>query len=175
VRLFYALRLPDETVARLVDWQRTAFAAASECRVVVPENLHVTVAFLGSRPAEELPSLLAALPETSAAVAGELELTVSRYRETRSVGMLVFDDLEGRVAALAERVHARLEELRAYRREARAWLPHVTVVRFRRAPRLRPSLPDLGPVNPSDLALYHSVLRPTGAQYHVLDSVALGG
>jgi len=30
-------------------------------------------------------------------------------------------------------------------------------------------------VRPSDAALYHSVLRPTGAQYEVLERVALGG
>ena len=41
--------------------------------------------------------------------------------------------------------------------------------------RLSPQLPDLGAVNPSEAALYHSLLRPTGAQYEVLESVSLGG
>jgi hypothetical protein len=49
------------------------------------------------------------------------------------------------------------------------------VARFRAQPRLAPAVPDLGAISPSELALYHSVLRPTGAQYAILESVALGG
>ena len=99
-----------------------------------------------------------------------------RYRETRSVGMVVLDDEERRAGALADDVFAALEELGVYERERRQWLPHVTVLRFRgRPPRLTPALPDLGPVSPSEVALYHSVLRPSGAQYEILESVALGG
>jgi 2'-5' RNA ligase len=175
MRLFYALRLPDETVSRLVSWQDVALRTASGCRIVAPENLHFTVAFLGNRPAEELPDLLQALREAAGAAGGRLQLSLSRYRETRSVGMLVFEDAERRARAVADDLHGRLEALGVYEREKRQWLPHATVLRFRRPPRLQPELPELGVVSPSDLALYHSVLRPSGAQYHVLDSVALGG
>jgi 2'-5' RNA ligase len=59
--------------------------------------------------------------------------------------------------------------------ERRPWLPHVTVLRFRSRPRLRPEPPDLGAFRTSDAAVYHSVLRSAGAQYEVLESVALGG
>jgi 2'-5' RNA ligase len=102
-------------------------------------------------------------------------LTVARYRETRSVGMVVLEDEQGRAARLAEVVGEGLERLGVYEREARRWLPHVTVLRFRRPPRARPAVPALGPVSPSEVALYHSVLRPTGAQYEILQSVPLGG
>jgi hypothetical protein len=49
------------------------------------------------------------------------------------------------------------------------------VARFRERPRLTPAVPDLGSFSPSEVALYHSVLRPAGAQYEILVSVALGG
>ena len=62
-----------------------------------------------------------------------------------------------------------------YEREQRRWLAHVTVVRFRERPRLRPPLPELGEVVPSDAAVYLSQLRPTGARYVVVESAALGG
>ena len=97
------------------------------------------------------------------------------YRETRSVGMLTLDDEGGRAEALALDLFGRLERLRVYRREAREWLPHITVMRFRERPRLRPPLPDVGRFSPSDAAVYLSRLRPSGAQYEVLDSFALGG
>jgi 2'-5' RNA ligase len=110
-----------------------------------------------------------------AARADRPALRAVRYRETRSVGMLVLEDEDGRAARLAGDVGERLETLGVYRREARAWLPHVTVVRFRTPPGLRPEPPDLGEVSPSGVALYTSSLRRSGAQYDVLESVPLGG
>lgn len=172
-RLFLALILPDDAVRRLVAWQRDAFAGVPDVRPVGAANLHVTLAFLGARPAEEVGPIAEAL-RCAAAAAVRPTLTVAAYRETRSVGMLRLDDAGGRASALAEHLHARLEALRVYERERRPWLPHLTVLRFRRPPRLAPRLPDLGPISPSEAAVYHSVLRPTGAQYEVLESVVLG-
>jgi RNA 2',3'-cyclic 3'-phosphodiesterase len=174
VRLFAALPLPEGTVRRLAAWQHAELADAPDTRIVPPGNLHVTLAFLGPRPASELDGVLDVLREAGAT--GEQPvLTATAYRETRSVGMLVLDDEDSRATRLAESVGESLERLGVYRREARRWLPHVTVLRFRRAPRLRPELPDLGQVSPSEVALYHSVLRPTGAQYEILQTVPLGG
>jgi 2'-5' RNA ligase len=100
-------------------------------------------------------------------------LSVSRYRETRSVGMLVLDDDGGRATVLADDAQERLERLGVYRREGRPWLPHVTVLRFRDRPRLDPPLPELEPFVPSEAAAYLSRLHPSGARYEVLDSVPL--
>ncbi len=86
--------------------------------------------------------------------------------------MVVLGDADGAATELAADVARRLESLGVYTPERRQWLPHVTVLRFRRPPRLRPELPDLGEVSPSEAAVYSSVLRPTGAQYEVLESVA---
>jgi RNA 2',3'-cyclic 3'-phosphodiesterase len=169
-RIFLALALPAEVVERLVDWQRRELRG----RLVVPANLHVTLAFLGSRPVGEVPAIARELCEAAATAAPPV-LGVRGYRETRSVGMLALEDRGGRAGALAEDVHDRLERLGVYRREARPWLAHVTVLRFRERPRLRPELPDLGQIVPSEAAVYHSVLRPSGAQYEILETAALGG
>ena len=171
-RLFCALRLPADTVERLVAWQHRL--PEGRFRVVPPQNLHVTLAFLGSRPASDVAAVGGALREAAAA-ASRPTLRASRYRETRSVGMLALDDEGGRAAALAADLGTRLERLGVYRREARPWLAHVTVVRFRAPPRLRAAPPDLGEVSPSDACVFISVLRSDGAQYAVLESVALGG
>jgi 2'-5' RNA ligase len=171
LRLFCALRLPRETVVELEAWQSRELRRG---RIVPPDNLHVTLAFLGGRPAVELPAVAGAL-RAAASEAASVRLHVRGYRETRSVGMLSFDDEGGHAAALAERLHAGLEELGLYRRESRRWLPHVTVIRFRDRPGLRPRLPELGEVVPSDAAVYLSRLRPGGAQYEALETVVLGG
>lgn len=173
LRLFCGLRLPDETVEELSRWQAQAFGEAGGVRVLGREQLHVTLAFLGSRPAGELEAIATEL--RAAALAAEpATLTVKGYRETRSVGMLVLDDEGGRATSLAVELHERLERLGVYERERREWLPHLTVIRFRERPRLKPSLPELGPFVTSEAAVYMSVLRPSGAQYSVLESVGVG-
>jgi len=178
IRLFCALRLPDETSDALVEWQTLSQERRSlpdgPFRPVAPDNLHVTLAFLGHRPRRDVEPIAAELG-AAAQAAGQVRLSVCGYRETRSVGMLVLDDAEGAAAALAADLHARLERLSVYERERRPWLPHVTVVRFRERPRLDPPLPELGQVVPSGAAVYHSVLRPTGAQYVALQEFGVGG
>lgn len=171
LRLFLGLRLPGGALDALARWQAEHLRGG---RVVPREHLHVTLAFLGHRSAGNLPGILGALRD-AAAGAGRVVLRVERWRETRSVGMLVLADEEGRAAALAGDVQERLERLGVYRREARPWLPHLTVLRFRERPRLRPPLPELGDVVPSDAAAFLSRLRPGGAQYEVLETHALGG
>jgi len=170
-RLFCALRLPEATLDALWEWQTGHIRGG---RAVPREHLHLTLAFLGHRPVTELGGIVGALRDAAAA-ADPIRLVSERYRETRSVGMLVLTDLAGAATSLADDLFGRLERLGVYEREQRPWLPHVTVLRFRERPRLQPPVPDLGEVSPSDAAVYHSVLRSTGAQYVVVDSFALGG
>jgi RNA 2',3'-cyclic 3'-phosphodiesterase len=173
LRLFLALPLPKATRDRLVEWQAAELRAA-DGRLVPPGNVHVTLAFLGHRPVEEIDAITDAMRAVAAASERPV-LEAARYRETRSVAMVVLADEGGRATCLAERLFDALEALGVYERERRGWLPHVTVLRFRRPPRLDPVVPDLGRFSPSEVALYHSVLRPTGAQYEIRESVALGG
>jgi RNA 2',3'-cyclic 3'-phosphodiesterase len=170
LRLFCALRLPEDVLDAVERWGREALSE----RVVQRPNVHVTLAFLGHRPAADLAGIVEAA-RAAAQAAAPIVFRPLRYRETRSVGMLVLDDDAGAASALAADLSARLVALGVYRPEARPWLPHLTVVRFRTQPRLRPPLPPLGTFSPSDAAVYHSVLRSTGAQYEVVESFALGG
>jgi 2'-5' RNA ligase len=172
LRLFCALTLPAEALDRLEAWQ--AGLPAGRHRCVPRDNLHVTLAFLGSRPAEEVDAIAAALA-AAAGAARPILLRELCYRETRSVGMVVFDDEDGTAGALARDLHGRLERLGVYEPERRTWLPHVTVVRFRERPRLSPALPGLGAVAPSGAAVYMSQLRPTGAEYVVVQECRLRG
>lgn len=170
-RLFCGLRFPDETLEALSRWESEHVHGG---RPVPRDHLHVTLAFLGHRPLAELEPILGALREAATAAA-PIRLVPERYRETRTVGMLTLSDLDGRAARLADDLQGRLEQLGVFRREGRPWLPHVTVVRFRDRPRLQPPLPDLAEIVPSDAAAFISQLRPSGAQYLVVDSFALGG
>jgi RNA 2',3'-cyclic 3'-phosphodiesterase len=170
-RLFCAIRLPDGVLDTLVAWQQLHVPRG---RPVPRPNLHVTLAFLGSTPRGRIDDVAAVLRK-AARSARPIELEPVRYRETRSVGMLVLSDVNDAAAAFADDVHAGLEAHGLYEREARRWLPHVTVVRFKERPRLHPPLPETGAFAPSDAAVYLSRLSPRGAEYAVLESVELGG
>jgi 2'-5' RNA ligase len=170
LRLFLALRLPQDVVAEIERWQHEQLR---NVRLVAREHLHVTLAFLGHRRSGELDAIVGALRDAAAEV-DEIRLMPLRYRETRSVGMLVLEDDGGSAAVLADALQERLERLGVYRREHRPWLPHLTVARWRDRPRLRPEPPPRRTFVPSDAAAYLSRLRPGGAEYRVLESVALG-
>ena len=167
LRLFLALELPASIEDVLRAWGTRHLGRGRPV-----ESFHVTLAFLGSRPRKELDGILGALRE-SAAEAAPAPLEPVRYRETRSVGMLVLADPSGEATRLAERVQTRLERLGVYRREARPWLPHVTVVRFRERPRLGPPLPETGTFVPSGAAAFLSRLHRSGARYEVIESCPL--
>lgn len=165
LRLFLALELPSDVSEALAAWSYR-FLDGGGRRI---ESFHVTLAFLGARPRSELEPIISALREASSETAS-FELEPLRYRETRSVGMLVLGDESGAATRLAVALQSRLERLGVYRREARPWLPHVTVLRFRERPRLDPPSPAIARFAPSGAAAFLSRLRPTGARYEVLES-----
>lgn len=168
LRLFLALELPDEVVDALVAWGAQHLEHGRPV-----QSFHVTLAFLGWQPEDALDVVLPTVRE-EAPRTPPFRLAPLRYRETRSVGMLVLSDPSGEAARLAERLQRRLEEAGLYRREARPWLPHVTVLRFRERPRLSPPLPEIAPFAPSGVAALLSRLHPSGARYEVLESCSLG-
>ena len=170
LRLFLALELPAATLHVLEAWAQEHLRGG---RVVPREHLHVTLAFLGSRPARELPAIVGALRASVEELDPTIALEPSRWRETRSVGMVVLDDRAGAATLLAGSLHERLEALGVYRPESRPWLPHLTVLRFRERPKLVPPLPETGTFVPSGAAAYLSRLHPSGARYVVLERVSL--
>jgi 2'-5' RNA ligase len=89
--------------------------------------------------------------------------------------MIVCRDVTGVAGVFAADVAERLEALGVYRREARAWLPHVTVLRSKRGGGAPLSVANIRSINVVRAALYASALRPAGAHYDVLETVALGG
>jgi 2'-5' RNA ligase len=167
LRLFLALRVPDEWAAAVAVWQSETFGGR-RLRVVPREHLHLTLVFLGSTPAAEVPGIVDRL-RAAAAAAGAIRLRPDGYRETRGAAMLTFEDLGGAGGALADALG---------RAEDRPWLPHVTVARYRERPKLRQDFPATLRTHvlvPSDAAAFLSKLRPSGAEYEVLASFALGG
>ena len=177
-RLFVALTLPDLTRRGLEAWQRTEIAGRHGVRPVAAPQLHITLAFLGNRPAADIEPIAAVVRSGAAGVRMPL-LEAVRYRETRHVGMVTLRELAAggeRSSAATEfangLMHA-LASLGVYRLENRPWLPHITVARFETRPGLAPASPDLPLFTPSEVVLYESKTGPGGSVYTALESVAL--
>jgi 2'-5' RNA ligase len=167
VRLFVAIRL-SEAIRR-----RIAAATPSHVRGirwVAPENLHLTLKFLGEVEEARAASVAEALRSIHAA---PFDLSMRGFGSFPGV---VWVGCEGPAAALAEaveRVCAGLD----FPRESRPFNPHVTIgrVKERRALRslkLDPSA-DFGTQRVESFALMRSDLTPRGPIYTALAEFAL--
>jgi RNA 2',3'-cyclic 3'-phosphodiesterase len=185
-RLFVALDLPDEARDGLVAWGREALADPA-LRPVAPESLHITLAFLGYRPEKEIEAIAAAVEE-SAAPAPWVELRDPEPRPPRGRARLyALPAVSPGAEALQAGLEQRLVEAGFYEPEKRPFWPHVTVARVRPEARgsRRPAVVS-GPPGPIPeelkeprlavrMALYRSVLQPSGARYVPLAQVELPG
>jgi 2'-5' RNA ligase len=185
-RLFVALDLPDEVREGIVAWGGDALADPA-LRPVAPESLHITLAFLGYRPEEEIERIAAAVEE-SAGPAPWVELRDPEQRPPRGRARLfALPAISPGAEALQAGIEQRLVEEGFYEPEKRPFWPHVTVARVRPEARgsRRPAVVSEppGPLPPElsepriavRMTLYRSVLQPTGARYVPLAQVELPG
>jgi 2'-5' RNA ligase len=185
-RLFVALDLPSPVRDELAAWGAKALGDPA-LRPVPAESLHITLAFLGSRPGRDADRVARAI-EQSVAPAPLLELLDPVARPPRGRARLFAVPV---LSPGAEQIQAQLSELliseRLYEPEKRPFWPHVTVARVRaegrgsrrpmRVERPPGSLPaELRKPNFSGrLTLYRSELQPSGARYVPLAQVKLPG
>ena len=165
---------PMSSATRLAAWADDHAHGAG--RLVPREHLHVTLAFLGSRPAGELRRDRRSAARGGARRRSRSQLAPAGWRETRSVGMA----RPRRPRAARPGVWPTIctgawRSSASTGASARPWLAHVTVLRYRERPRLGRRCPTIGTFVPSDAAAYLSRLHPTGARYEVLESTLLGG
>lgn len=184
LRAFIALDLPDVLREGIVEWGRRELRDPG-LRVVRPESLHVTLAFLGwtaERDVGRLEEIVAGLN----APAPELRLgdPVGRPAGRHPRLFALPASSPGAVALQAE-LQEKLVVARLYEPEKRAFWPHVTVARVKpeergsKRPAAVEELPGrlprklLSPFNCVRVTLYRSELQPQGARYTPLAQVEL--
>jgi 2'-5' RNA ligase len=154
----------------------TRTAAASGGRAVPADNLHVTLAFLGSLPERRLPELTDVAEEAAARVGPVVELSFDHLEHWRSAHIICASPAEPPMPIV---VLARtLQELlvgRGFTPDLKPFRPHVTVMRKVVHP--GPMCP-LGEAYPviwrfTELALIESRTLPEGALYSVVESFRL--
>jgi 2'-5' RNA ligase len=175
-RLFVALELPEAARSALVAF-RDAAADPAIWRPLAPEAIHLTLAFLGRRPAEDVATAGRALrdaagPAPRLALDGALLLPPRRAR----VLCASLADPDGTLGALQARVSDGLAAAGVYVPEKRPFRAHATVARLRpaaRAPRSLDVAPESLEFAGEALTLFESRLHPHGARYEALERVKL--
>ena len=184
MRLFVALEIPSAVrqhlrtliaELRAVDPERSKGRA----RWVRPENLHVTLKFIGHVDTDKLRPIREALSEIGSEASVQVRFHGVGFfpGEKRPRVLWVGIDASPNVVILAKGIDQRLVPV-GIAAETRAFTPHLTVARFdppgiseklREAMRNK-SDTDFGTLRTNEFHLVESKLKPTGAEYTTLQS-----
>lgn len=179
LRLFFAVELPEELLEAVQVAGAELRSRWPQGRWTRPENQHLTLKFLGATPEEDLAGVLRAGAEVARAhTAAEVALAdLGAFPSARRARVLWLgvSDPSGVLAALAGGLSAALEPL-GFASEARPFVPHLTLARFKSPVRTDAGL-SLGlsetTFEVTGLGLWRSHLSPKGARYELLESLPL--
>lgn len=176
-RLFVAAELPPRVAQELAWWARDCCGSDPALRLLPVASLHLTLAFLGRRPTEEVPALVGALASGSAlALPQDLGWQDAVWLPQRRPSVLAasLDDPAGALGPLRDAVVAALAGAVGWEPEARPFLAHVSVARVRAGARPRTlelPLPSPERFGLSSVTLFASQPLPEGPAYTALASV----
>lgn len=188
-RLFIALEPPPTVRRRLVaiqaEMKRLAGRNADDVRWVGPDNLHLTLQFLGAVPEARVDDVKAAIATVAkGAEVLHLELrgagAFPHGRKPRVLWAGLSGDV-GRLAALATDIGGALAPL-GFPPETRPFSPHITLGRSRDprgAPRLAAAVAGTSDASgaswrATEVELVQSHLSPAGSRYETIARAALG-
>ena len=160
LRLFFAIPCSPQLARDIVDWRDRN---PLEGKPVAPENLHLTLAFLGSQPRGQVEAL-AALAASLTPTAFTLHLDrLARWKN----GLLHLAPSQV-PPALADLERSLREQLliSGFSLETRPFKPHLTLARH--CPRLPASPTPTFDWPATEFALYASENTAKGSRYHVL-------
>lgn len=166
MRLFFAL-WPDQAVReQLADWSRELHAACGG-RPTRAENLHVTLAFLGSVEDARVAEVERAGSEV-VLHAISLVLDQPGYWKKNRIAWAGASIVPPELEALVSALRSALAKAQI-RFDAKSFVSHVTLLREAREPR---EMPTLEPIqwNLDGFALVQSVAQPRGSRYEIRKS-----
>jgi len=190
MRLFVALDIEEAIRQRLSVFLDGVCGFAPDANWARPENLHITLKFIGEQPAERLDPIRASLASLPTAVA-PIQISFRNYGffPTAKSPRVFWVGIEAGelLAALAKAVDVALGRV-DIPEETRAFSPHLTLARsgsgrpqrtrgdhpnkkFQRLQEKLTAMPplDFGTMTTREFFLYESKLSPKGARYTKLE------
>lgn len=184
IRCFLAVDIPEAAILdRLVAAGRDLLQTGNDLRPVSPENLHVTLRFLGDATPEMLRSVEAALDELHVASFTVEFRGLGFFKDPAYITVIWAGIKAGanELTAIFNMLEPRLQRA-GFRREPRGFSPHLTIARVK-VVRNRAALLDFvakrtdyafGSFTAQSLKLKRSVLTPQGPIYTTLKERAFG-
>jgi 2'-5' RNA ligase len=184
VRAFIAIDLDPALKSNVGDLIRKLEACRGEVRWTKPGGYHLTLKFLGwtdddkiARVKEILKDVALKHRSFALRLAGTGAFPGERSPRVLWVGVSADPGL----AALQGDLEGALEQ-EGFPREGRDFKPHLTLGRVKGKDRLEKVMAeldkhrddDLGGMTARRVALFESLLRPDGAEYHIVDEADLG-
>jgi RNA 2',3'-cyclic 3'-phosphodiesterase len=179
MRLFVAFDLTDSIREAVAQFLGRLRRACPQARWMRPENMHITVKFIGWVPDEQLAEFRAALEQVHSPQPARLEFRGTGFFPTEKRPRVLWIGVQHspNVAEIAAELDRRFLSL-GVEAEKRDFHPHLTLARFATPAGLDPlraAIRDAGEVNfgflcANLLHLYQSQLRPGGAEYTRLAS-----
>ena len=166
MRLFFALWPDDEVRAELERWSRELHALCGG-RTTRPENLHVTLAFLGKVEEARVAEVERAASEV-APRAVSLVLDQPGYWTHNRIAWAGASVVPPALEALVSELRGALAKSQI-RFDAKSFVSHVTLLRDAREPA---AMPALAPIEwrLDGFALVQSVTLPRGSRYEIRKS-----
>jgi RNA 2',3'-cyclic 3'-phosphodiesterase len=179
MRLFIAIQLTEEIRNALRVFLTELRMTAFKTKWVRPENLHVTLKFLGNTDAAKLHAIEKSLSEIRSNESVTLDFRGLGFfpNERRPRVFWIGMEASPNLALLAEVIDREMHKL-GYALENRPFSPHLTLARFE-PPGMPPQLSaavkqnaarTFGCLTTREFHLIESKLKPTGAEYTTLKS-----
>ena len=179
MRLFVALEIPPTVRENLANFIKQLRPLAPEPRWLRPENLHVTLKFIGELPAERLTAIRTALASIRTAQAVTIDFRGLGFFPNGKRPRVFWAGMNAspNLKMLAADIEHAVEKL-GIPPEQRPFSPHLTLARFeppRLPEKLRVPIQDnaereFGSLAAQEFHLIESKLKPSGAEYTTLES-----
>jgi 2'-5' RNA ligase len=179
MRLFVALEIPAAVRDNLATLLKDLCNSDRKSRWVRPENLHVTLKFIGEARADKLNAIRSALGGVRAEQAIKMDFRGLGFFPNEKHPRVLWANMVAstHLIALAADIDHALEIL-GVPREQRPFTPHLTLARFP-SPRIPENLRaviqqniarEFGSLRTDEFHLIESKLKPSGAEYTRLAS-----
>ncbi len=184
IRCFIAIDIGEELRRKIASFVRGLEEFGPDVRWLRPENLHLTLKFLGDTEETLLDGIASSLQAVASRHGGfglRLAGTGVFPDYTRPRVVWIGVDKSEELNLLYSDIEREMEGL-GYERERREFTPHLTIGRIKSREKPLALLRELrrwkdrefGKIEVSEILLMKSTLKPTGAEYERLASAGLG-
>jgi 2'-5' RNA ligase len=182
VRLFVALDLPHDVRRALAELIAKLKPKSRGAHWVEPQNLHITLKFIGHVDSKKLRSIWDALAAVHSEQAVDLHFRGMGFFPNEHRPRVIWGGMTAspNLAVLAADIDRALVPL-GIEAERRPFMPHLTLARFKSDEGVKDVVGaandmkswEFGAAIETNFHLYESLLKPTGAQYNRLASIPI--